>query len=58
MSATERRASILLRVDASLKEKLYAQAHKNERTIRAEASRILRKGLERNLKPHLVQTQP
>ena len=44
--ATER-AVVLLRLEPSLKERLVAQAKRNDRSASAEASRIVRENLER-----------
>jgi hypothetical protein len=55
--AVEQKASILLRVDASLKDKLFAQAKRNDRTARAEASRILRESLDNDKHTPLAEAR-
>lgn len=44
----QEREAVLVRLDSALKERLVAQAKRNDRSANAEASRIIRQDLERN----------
>jgi hypothetical protein len=49
----EKKATVLLRLEPALRDQLFAQAKRNDRTVTAEATRIFRDGLQRIEQAHL-----
>jgi hypothetical protein len=52
---SDKREAVLLRLEPALKQRLFEQAKRNDRSASAEASRIVRERLEQDASPRTVE---